>query len=127
VVGRTFRLAIVSNTEDQLIADTVRGLQVPFEVITAEQAKAYKPDHRLFAYAHERLGVSADDVLHVGTGYATDMVPAFELRLARLWINRRGERADLSMPPTAELPDLSRLEETIANVASDRSAGIHGA
>jgi 2-haloacid dehalogenase len=124
VIARKFRLAIISNTEDQLIADTVRGLEVPFEVITAEQAKAYKPDHRLFAYAHERLGVSVDDVLHVGAGYATDMVPAFELGLSRIWMNRRGERADSSMPPTAELPDLSRLEETIANVAADRSAGI---
>jgi 2-haloacid dehalogenase len=126
-VARKFRLAIISNTEDQLISDTVRGLEVPLEVITAEQAKAYKPDHRLFAYAHERLGVSVDDILHVGAGYATDMVPAFELGLSRIWINRRGEPADPSMPPTAELPDLSRLEATIADVVPDRIAGIHGA
>lgn len=115
IVGK-FRLAIISNTEDRLIADTVRGLEVPFEVITAEQAKAYKPDHRLFAYAHERLGVSAADVVHVGAGYATDMVPAFELGLARIWINRRGEKADPSRPPSAELPDLSGLEAAIENL-----------
>jgi 2-haloacid dehalogenase len=122
-IARKFRLAIISNTEDALIAETVRGLGVQFEVVTAEQAKAYKPDHRLFRYAHARLGVSAGDVLHVGAGYATDMVPAFELSLARVWINRRGEQADPAMPPTAELPDLSGLEATIANVARDRDAG----
>jgi len=122
ITGR-FRVAIISNTEDQLIAETVRGLTVPCEVITAEQAKAYKPDHRLFAYAHQRLGVSADDVVHVGAGYATDMVPAFELGLARIWINRRKEKADPSMPPTAELPDLSALEATIATVGRDNSVG----
>jgi len=109
VLARNLRLAIISNTEDQLIAGTVRGLEVPFEVITAEQAKDYKPSHRLFAYAHERLCVSADNVLHVGAGYATDMVPAFELGLARIWINRRGERSEPSMPPSAELPDLSGM------------------
>jgi len=126
-IAPKFRLAIISNTEDQLIADTVRGLEVPLEVITAEQAKAYKPDHRLFEYAHRTLGVSAGDVLHVGAGYATDMVPAFELGLSRIWINRRGERADPSMPPTAELPDLSRLQATIAGLAPDHVVGLHGA
>ncbi len=121
-ISRRFRIAIISNTEDALIQDTVRGLEIGCEVITAEQARAYKPDHRLFAYAHQRLGVGAEEVLHVGAGYATDMVPAFELGLARVWINRRGERADSSMPPTAELPDLSKLEPMIATIARDRAA-----
>jgi len=118
-----FRLAIVSNTEDGLIAETVRGLETPLEVITAEQARAYKPDHRLFAYAFQRLGVAASDVLHVGAGYPTDMVPAFELGLARVWINRRGERADPSRPPTAELPDLADLGAGVDRIASARRRG----
>jgi len=122
-LARGHRLAIVSNTEDRLIEQSVRGLEVPFEVVTAEQARAYKPDHRQFAFAFERLGVSADQVLHVGAGYPTDMVPAFELGLARVWINRRGERAEPSRPPTAELPDLSGLLETVAIVAAGRGAG----
>jgi 2-haloacid dehalogenase len=31
-----FQLAIISNTEDALIEATVKGLEVPFQVITAE-------------------------------------------------------------------------------------------
>ena len=126
-LARKFRIAIVSNTEDALIEETVRGLEIACEVITAEQARAYKPDHRLFAYAYQRLGVAAEDVLHVGAGYATDMVPAFELGLARIWINRRGERANPSMPPTAELPDLAKLESMITTIAKNRDASINGA
>lgn len=125
-LARKFRIAIISNTEDALIEETVRGLGIPCAVITAEQARAYKPDHRLFAYAHQRLGVAAGEVLHVGAGYATDMVPAFELGLARVWINRRGEQANPSMPPTAELPDLSKLESMIASIAKGRNASISG-
>src|SRR5262249_56096639 len=41
-----YRLAIISHTEDGLIAWTVRGLETPIAVITAEHARAYKPDHR---------------------------------------------------------------------------------
>jgi 2-haloacid dehalogenase len=126
-LAQKFRIAIISNTEDALIEKTVRGLEILCEVIAAEQARAYKPDHRLFAYAHRRLGVAAGEVLHVGAGYATDMVPAFELGLARVWINRRGERADPSMPPTAELPDLSKLESMVATIARARDASISGA
>ena len=117
-----YRLVIISNTEDQLIAETVRGLGVPFEVITAEQAQAFKPDHRLFAYAFARLGYRASEVVHVGAGYATDMVPAFELGIPRIWINRRGEPGDPSKPPTRELPDLTALPSCIASLARDCSA-----
>ena len=117
-----FRLAIISNTEDELIAETVRGLQVLFEVITAEQTRAYKPDHRMFAFAFDRLGVSVDDVLHVGAGYPTDMVPAFEFGLERVWINRRGEQADSSRPPSAELKDLSGLDSCVASLRDRRAS-----
>lgn len=48
-----FRLAIISNTDDDLIAGTVASLGVPIDfVVTAQQAHAYKPDHRLFRHAH---------------------------------------------------------------------------
>ena len=117
-----YRLAIISNTEDQLIAETVRGLAVPFEVITAQQAHAFKPDHRLFAYAFARLGCRASEVVHVGAGYATDMLPAYELGMPRIWINRRGEPGDPRQPPSRELPDLTTLPACITGLARGYSA-----
>lgn len=119
---KTFRLAIISNTEDVLIKGTVRELEAPFEVVTAQQAQAYKPDHRLFLCAYERLGVATGEVLHVGAGYATDMVPAFELGISRIWVNRRGEKADPAIPPSAEIPNLAELERTIAKLAASVDA-----
>lgn len=120
-ISKWYRLAIISNTEDALIASTVRGLEAQFDVITAQQAQAYKPDHRLFHFAHQRLGVSINEVLHVGAGYATDMAPAHALGLSRVWINRRGDKADPALLPSAELPDLSLLEQTISFLATNRS------
>jgi 2-haloacid dehalogenase len=117
-----YRLAIISNTEDQLIAETVRGLGVPFEVITAAQAQAFKPDQRLFTYAFERLGCRASEVVHVGAGYLTDMVPAFALGMARIWINRHGALGDPRTPPSRALPDLTALPSCIASLAAGGSA-----
>ena len=100
----------------------MRGFGVPFEVITAAQAQAFKPDHRLFTYALERLGCRASEVVHVGAGYPTDMVPAFELGIARIWINRRDERGEPRTPPTRALPDLTALPSWIASLAAGGSA-----
>lgn len=52
-----YRLAILSNIDDDLFALSARHLQVPFAaVITAQQLGSYKPDQRNFRLALERLG-----------------------------------------------------------------------
>src|SRR3954469_5071431 len=41
-----YRLAIISNTDDDLFAETATLLEVPFDhVITAQQVRSYKPSH----------------------------------------------------------------------------------
>jgi 2-haloacid dehalogenase len=61
-----FKLCIVSNTDDDIIAGNVAQLGGHIDrVITAQQAGAYKPNPRLFDYAHEQLGVSRDQVVHI--------------------------------------------------------------
>ena len=43
-LGRRYRLAVISNIDDDLFADSARQLGIPFDaVITAEQARCYKP------------------------------------------------------------------------------------
>jgi len=117
-----FKLAIISNTEDALVADTLKRLEAPCQLITAQQAGAYKPDPYLFRFALRRLDLTPDDVLHIGAGFYTDMAPAFELGITRIWINRRGEAGDPLRPPTAVLPDMRDLEATIDNLIASRLA-----
>lgn len=112
-LAQRFRLAIISNTEDRMLAGVLATLQVPFELVTAQQGGAYKPDPYLFRFAFRQLGVAPESVLHVAAGNYTDMWPAFELGLARVWINRRSETADPLRPPSAELPDLTGLEAVV--------------
>jgi 2-haloacid dehalogenase len=57
-----YRLAIFTNSDDDLIVHNVRLLQVPIDhVITAEQAQAYKPSRRIFEHAHRAMGVTKDE------------------------------------------------------------------
>src|SRR5271163_1136691 len=55
-----FRLAILSNVDDDLFAGTCPQLEVDFdEVITAQQAQAYKPALKLFELALSRVKAPA--------------------------------------------------------------------
>lgn len=63
-VRAEFRLAIIGNTDDDLTAGTVAGIGVPIDyVITAQQARPYKPDHLLFLHAHSFIGATPGETV----------------------------------------------------------------
>ena len=115
-----FRLAILSNIDDDLFSSTRPKLEVEFdEVITAQQAQAYKPSLKLFELALSRINAPAHRVLHVGQSIYHDVVPAQSLGLATVWVNRPSARPgvgavkaapatpDLTVASVAELADLT--------------------
>jgi 2-haloacid dehalogenase len=109
-----FRLAILSNVDDDLFALTRPQLEVDFdEVITAQQAQAYKPSLKLFELALSRIKAPAHRVLHVGQSIYHDVIPAQALGLATVWVNRPSARRGVGAVKSAEAkPDL-----TIASLA----------
>jgi 2-haloacid dehalogenase len=109
-----YRLAIISNTDDDLIAGTVAAIGTPIDfVVTAQQAQAYKPDHRLFLHAYATMGVTQEETVHVGMGQFTDLKVCHELGIRCVWIDRLGEPLNPSWPPDASLQDLSGLPELL--------------
>ncbi len=111
-----YRLAIVSNVDDDLFAFSARRLQTDFDwTITAQQVGAYKPSPRNFEVAFERLGVPRDRILHVAQSLFHDIAPAKALGLATVWVNRRHDKAGFGATPPAEaqpdleVPDLQTL------------------
>jgi 2-haloacid dehalogenase len=103
-----YRLAVISNVDDDLFAATQPQLGIEFDhVITAQQAKAYKPSLQIFELAFRTLGVPASKILHVGQSIYHDVVPARALGLASVWVNRPSVREGVGAVKTAEAhPDL---------------------
>ena len=102
---RRYRLAIISNVDDDLFALTARRLGVEFDwVITAEQVGSYKPSQHNFKFALERIGVAPDKVLHIAQSIYHDIVPAKALGLATVWVSRSGGPG--ATPPAHGRPDL---------------------
>jgi 2-haloacid dehalogenase len=110
-----FRLAILSNTDNDLFERTHPQLEVAFdEVITAQQAQAYKPSLKLFELALSRIQAPAHRVLHVGQSIYHDVVPAQALGLATVWVNRPSARPGIgAVKPAEAKPDIivTSLEE----------------
>jgi len=106
---KRFRLAIISNIDDDIFADTRPKLGVEFDqVITAEQAHAYKPSLKIFELALSKIGVPTHRVLHVGQSVYHDVVPAQSLGLATVWVSRPSARRGVGAVKAAEgNPDLT--------------------
>jgi len=119
---KRFRLAVISNVDDDLFADTQPQLEVKFDqIITAQQAGAYKPSLKIFALALSRIGVPAHRILHVGQSIYHDIVPAQSLGLSTVWVNRPSPRAGVGAVKAAKgQPDLevSSLAQLISAYTS---------
>jgi 2-haloacid dehalogenase len=103
-----FKLGVITNCDDDLFAASNARLGVAFDwVITAEQARGYKPRPENFELAFERMGLPRERILHVAQSLFHDHVPAKALGMTTVWIDRRAGRAGGGATPPAEAaPDL---------------------
>ena len=102
-----YRLAILSNIDDDLFALTAPKLGVELDlVITAQQVKSYKPSLRNFETLLQRLPVEKDRLLHAAESLYHDVVPARTLGIATVWVNRRQDRPSAATKLVAAQPDL---------------------
>src|SRR6266481_6355226 len=111
-----YRLAVISNIDDDLFAETRKHLGVEFAgVITAQQARSYKPSVNNFRLALQALGVEPSQLLHAGQSVYHDVIPAQSLGISAVWVNRRSARPGLgavraaSGQPDLEVPDVAAL------------------
>jgi 2-haloacid dehalogenase len=116
---KRFRLAIISNVDDDLFATTQPQLEVKFDqIITAQQAGEYKPSLKIFELALSRIGVPVHRILHVGQSIYHDIVPAQSLGLSTVWVNRPSPRAGVGAVKAAE----GQADLTVSSLAQLVSA-----
>ncbi len=110
--SRSWKLAILSNSDRELIAASQERIGVPFELtVVAEEVGSYKPAHGHWQRFRDDSGAEGGAHIHVAASLFHDIEPANELGIRSVWINRLGERPGPA--PTRELPDLSGLPETL--------------
>ena len=110
--SRGWRLAILSNSDRDLIDASQARIGVPFDLaIVAEDTGSYKPAHGHWERFFDVTTADRDRHVHVAASLFHDIAPANELGLKSVWINRLGEEA--GPEPTRELDDLSGLPNVL--------------
>jgi 2-haloacid dehalogenase len=110
--GRAWKLALLSNTDRDLIDASMRVLGVPFELaIVASEIGSYKPAHAHWQAFYRATDADPERHVHVAQSHFHDVVPANQLGIPSVWINRLGEQGD--PPPCRELPDLTDLPDVL--------------
>ena len=86
-----FELAIVSNTDLDLLKQTLNPFTVEFDYLcTADQTGAYKPTEEMMSQAMTLIGPDKRK-LHVAQSLFHDIKPANDLSNDSVWINRDGD------------------------------------
>jgi 2-haloacid dehalogenase len=107
-----WRLAILSNSDSDLIRSSIGALGVRIDVVVvAGEIGSYKPDHGHWRVFFESTRVAPERHVHVAASLYHDIAPSRELGLRSIWINRLGETGEPA--PTRELPDLAHLPDVL--------------
>jgi 2-haloacid dehalogenase len=114
---RDWRLAILSNTDPDLLATSIVAIGVPVDVaITAAEAGSYKPAPGHWERFFADTGADRELHVHVAASLFHDIEAADRMGMRAVWINRLGESSDV--PRAAELPDLEALPETVDSLVA---------
>jgi 2-haloacid dehalogenase len=117
-----YRLGVITNCDDDLFAASAKRLAFePDWVITAQQARRYKPNPRSFELAFERIGLPPKRILHAAQSLFHDHVQAKRLGLSTVWVDRRHDRPGTgATPPASATPDLVVPDmATLARLAAE--------
>ena len=109
---RGWNLVILSNSDRDLIAESMKRIGVPFDLaIVAGELGSYKPAPAHWEHFFEVTTADREHHVHVAASLFHDIAPARKLELKSVWINRLDEKPDPE--PDRELSDLTELPDTL--------------
>jgi 2-haloalkanoic acid dehalogenase type II len=90
-LARNYKIGILSNVDDDLLAGTLKHFTVAFDlIVTAEHVKSYKPRTKHFEEARRIIGANRR-WLHAAASLYHDIEPASRLAINTVWVNRKNE------------------------------------
>jgi 2-haloacid dehalogenase len=115
--ARGWRLAVLSNTDPDLLDASLARIGVEFDLTVAASAiGSYKPAPAHWDEFFARSGAGRDRHVHVAASLFHDIAPASALGLRTIWINRLGEEAEPQ--PDVELHSLAGLGDSLDSLVS---------
>ncbi len=126
-----YKLAILSNVDNQSFAASNERLNVSFDAIyTAEDVGSYKPSDRNFEYMLMKLaglGVEKHQILHTAESLFHDHGPANRHGLASCWIYRRHDKPGFGATSNpGQMPRYDFRFNSMADLVKAHQAELRG-
>jgi 2-haloacid dehalogenase len=116
VRSRGWRLAVLSNTDRDLLDASLDRIGVEFDLsVVASEIGSYKPSPGHWDEFFSRSGADRGRHVHVAASLFHDIAPAVALGLHTVWINRLGEEPEPQ--PDVELHSLAGLADSLDSLA----------
>jgi 2-haloacid dehalogenase len=116
----SMRRYILSNVDNTILKKTIsnNGLEID-GIVTAEEIKSYKPSKRHWAEFQKRTRARVKEIIHVANSIYHDIIPARQLGILTVWVNRYAEhrpllaRPDYTVDSLSEIPDLLKRNDLV--------------
>ncbi|MFC6176117.1 HAD family hydrolase [Companilactobacillus huachuanensis] len=108
-IDQGYKLIMMSNSSWDIIDANAKALQVPFDIWTAEDVHAYKPDLHFFKAVDDHYNFTTENHWHIAEGYASDIIPANQMNWPSIWVNRPHEQATKTIKPTHMVETLNQV------------------
>jgi 2-haloacid dehalogenase len=111
-----WRLAVLTNCDDDLFEITHRRFRRPFDLfVTAERVRAYKPAPWHFRAFQRLTRVNRCEWVHVACSWYHDIAPAHEYGVQTVWLDRErtGEDASYASARVFKAAEVSAAVESI--------------
>lgn len=106
---RGYHLIMMSNSSWDIIPANAAALKVPFDVWTAEDVHAYKPDPHFFKAVEKHYGLTPENHWHIAQGYDSDIMITDKLGWPSIWVNRPNEQPYAAARPTHMVTTLDEV------------------
>lgn len=108
-IDQGYKLIMMSNSSWDIIDANVKALKVPFDIWTAEDVHAYKPDLKFFKIIENYYGLTSENHFHIAQGYSSDIIPADKMNWPSIWVNRPKDLPDTTVLPTHMVESLDQV------------------
>ena len=113
-----WRLAVLTNCDDDLFEVTHRTFRSPFDLfVTAERVRGYKPAPWHFSAFRQITRVRRCNWVHVACSWYHDIAPARALGISSVWLDRErtGEDATMASARVFSATDVAAAVEAVVD------------
>ena len=105
-----YNRTILSNIDRVLLRGTISNSHLEVDnFITAQDVKSYKPNKEHWLEFFRMTGAKKEELVHVANSVYHDILPANEIGIRTVWVNRYGEKSPTVTKPSFTITSLSEL------------------